>query len=57
MFFSFFIKSMIMLKKYGKMFSKYSFLIIVVLNLGFLTRAILYNKSLVNYGDEPFESI
>ena len=48
---------MIMLKKYGKMFSKYSFLIIVVLNLGFLTRAILYNKSLVNYGDEPFESI
>lgn len=57
MFFSFFIKSLMMLKKYGKMFSIYSYFIIVVMSLGFLVRAILYNKSYIHYSDLSFDQI
>ena len=57
MFLSFFFKSLMMLKKYGKMFSIYSFFIIGVMNCGFLIRAIIYNTSLVRYAATPFEEI
>ena len=57
MFMSFFIKSLMMLKKYGKMFSIYSFFIIGVMNFGFLIRAIIYNTSLSRYSSTPFEEI
>jgi len=54
MFVTFFLRSLVLLKKYGKMFSLYSFLIIISMCLGFITRAIIYNEALVEYGTQMF---
>ena len=54
MFATFFLTSIIMLKRYGKMFSIYSHLIIIVMNYGFLHRAIVYYQSYRDYGKTPF---
>jgi hypothetical protein len=55
MFGTFFLASMILLKKYRKMFSIYSYLIIVVMNVGLIYRAIVYNVSQTKYAQVRFK--
>ena len=54
MFLTFFYKAVVLLYRYGKMFSLYSFFIIMLMSIGFIARAVIYNQSLVTYGDYLF---
>lgn len=54
MWLTFFLRSIVMLKNYFKVFSIYSYLIIVGMNIGFLARAIIYNLSTLTYGPLKF---
>lgn len=55
MWLTFFWRSVIMLKNYFKVFSIYSYFIIVGMNIGFLARAIIYNMSTLYYGPLKFD--